>query len=266
MAFIQFYFLTKAFVEDKKFLIIWAFFLFLALFLEFSLNVVRQAVAIFIVFYAYKYICDKKLFKYILFIIIASLFHRSAILCLPLYFIGKFENILNVKIQLLIFIVLLLFGGHLYALFLSFFSSFAEILQYADQFESMQENKLQIQAGSGLGVIFNCFRYFILIIYSKVLFEKYSDLNFHTYYNLLFIGICFYLICRYDIYFSRIMLYFTVCELVVLSLYLYDSFTDPENEGRLPIIASSILFVQFLIVLNFALNCEWKFVWDVGKL
>lgn len=52
-----------------------------------SMNIVRQSIAISIFIYSYKYIYDKNLKKYIISIIIASLFHESAIILLPIYFI-----------------------------------------------------------------------------------------------------------------------------------------------------------------------------------
>lgn len=51
-----------------------------------AMNIVRQSIAISIFIYAYKYIYDKNLKKYIISIIIASLFHESAIILLPIYF------------------------------------------------------------------------------------------------------------------------------------------------------------------------------------
>ena len=267
MPLIQFFFLTKTFLDDKKFLLGWAFYLFLALFLGFSLNGIRQAVAIFVIFYSYRFICTKNIFKYILFVFIASLFHRSALLCLPLYLFAKLEKILDVKVQLLIFFTLLILGESLYSFVVSLFAGFAVDLQYESQFEKMQDGVARSQEGSGLGIIYNCFRYFILIVYSKVLSAKYPKINFHIFYNFLFIGICMYLICKHDIYFGRLALYFSVCELVVLSLYYYNSFYKISKISLHTIIALIIIFIQLIIILNSIITGEnWTFVWEVGKL
>lgn len=267
MPLIQFFFLTKAFIDDKKFLLDWAFFLFLALFLGFSLNGIRQAVAIFIIFYSYRYVCTRNIFKYVLFVFIASLFHRSALLCLPLYLLGRFEKILDIKIQLLIFFILLILGENLYSFVVSLFGGIADDLQYESQFEKMLDGVARSQEGSGLGIIYNCFRYFILIVYSKVLSEKYSKINFHVFYNFLFIGICMYLICKHDIYFGRLALYFSVCELVILSLYYYDSFNKISKINLQTVIASVMISGQVIIILNSIITGKnWTFIWEVGKL
>lgn len=63
-----------------------------------SFNAVRQCMAAAIAFCGFQYARDKKFVKYILIILLAFLFHRSAIIMLPLYFLInndiKFKNIL----------------------------------------------------------------------------------------------------------------------------------------------------------------------------
>lgn len=52
------------------------------------LCIVRQALAGAIILYAFKYMYERKFYKYALFVLIACLFHYSAILLLPFYFLG----------------------------------------------------------------------------------------------------------------------------------------------------------------------------------
>lgn len=51
--------------------------------------VLRQSIAMMIFFIAIKYIIDRKFYKYVLIMLIATLFHTSAILLLPMYFINR---------------------------------------------------------------------------------------------------------------------------------------------------------------------------------
>lgn len=67
--------------------VVWGLFVYYTLLyvtVEFSL--LRQAIAAAICFYSFKYVEEKKLLKYVLFVIMAMAFHRSAIVMLPLYF------------------------------------------------------------------------------------------------------------------------------------------------------------------------------------
>ncbi|QRN85474.1 EpsG family protein [Clostridia bacterium] len=64
--------------------------LFIVIFFLFNIfNTIRQMVAAAIFFYALKFIVEKKLYKYMFFILLAIFFHRSAIICIPLYFLLK---------------------------------------------------------------------------------------------------------------------------------------------------------------------------------
>jgi hypothetical protein len=54
-------------------------------------NMIRQSLAMAICLFAYKYLLKRSFIKYILIILIASMFHYSALILLPLYFIVKIE-------------------------------------------------------------------------------------------------------------------------------------------------------------------------------
>ena len=78
--------------------------IYIALFYFDSLSTMRQAASVAITFYAYKYIKNRQLFKYILFCLIAFLYHKSAIIAIPLYFIyyAKPKNIILLLISILV--------------------------------------------------------------------------------------------------------------------------------------------------------------------
>lgn len=50
-----------------------------------SFNTIRQMAAVAIFFYSLRFIIEKKIFKYFIFIFIASLFHQSALICFIFY-------------------------------------------------------------------------------------------------------------------------------------------------------------------------------------
>lgn len=58
---------------------------YLFVFLGISFNLVRQSIAMAIILYSTKYLRNKKIFKFIISIIIASLFHSSSLIMLVLY-------------------------------------------------------------------------------------------------------------------------------------------------------------------------------------
>lgn len=75
----------------------------ISLFLSFTLSylsngmivLIRQYIAIFLFVYASRYIIERRLFKYLIIIIIASLIHKSILIFIPLYWIiniNKYKN------------------------------------------------------------------------------------------------------------------------------------------------------------------------------
>ncbi len=75
--------------------------LVLQYFLFTGFNTVRQMVAVAIFFYAIRFIVNKNFVRYIIWIIIASFFHKSAMICLIFYFVLN----LNIKKFIMILIV-----------------------------------------------------------------------------------------------------------------------------------------------------------------
>jgi len=78
------YFIFKN--QYKKMNIGIAYFLYLTLFFTISFNIVRQMIAVSIIFWGFKFIFQKKMMEYIIVVLIAILFHSSAIVALPVYF------------------------------------------------------------------------------------------------------------------------------------------------------------------------------------
>lgn len=123
--------------ENRHYIIL--FILIYVLFNAF--NTIRQMAAVAIFFYALRFAVEKKLFKYIILIFIASLFHKSAYICFIFYFlqyikgnklllgliispIFLYTNLANKALELYI----RLSGDNWYSLYLNNFNSSVEIL------------------------------------------------------------------------------------------------------------------------------------------
>lgn len=71
------------------------YFLYLCFFFSQLLNIMRQGLAVALIFLSYKFIIDRKLVKFILIIILASGVHISALVMLPMYFVINRKKELN---------------------------------------------------------------------------------------------------------------------------------------------------------------------------
>ena len=87
-----------------------AMFLFMCIYFPMSLNLSTQFIAICIVAISYKYIFEKNIMKFILTIFIASLFHTTALLVFPIYFLwNKNKDISISKVRIILSILLCIF-------------------------------------------------------------------------------------------------------------------------------------------------------------
>ena len=72
-----------------------------------SFNLIRQVIAATIIILGSKYLYEEKFFKYLLIVIVATLFHKSSIIMLPCYFL---LNIRFTKKTLIVYFIVLIIG------------------------------------------------------------------------------------------------------------------------------------------------------------
>ena len=107
-SFLFLFFIFKGLKNIKKEARTFAYFCFLFLFFTTSFNIVRQMLAISIVFYSYKYMLNNDFKKYLIFILMASFFHNSALICIPFYILLNNKNNKYKFITLLLTIIIVL--------------------------------------------------------------------------------------------------------------------------------------------------------------
>lgn len=105
------WFLYKYIVQQSSNVMLSVFFLLTTVFFTFSLSGIRQSIATAIVFYALKYINQKKSFHYLFYLGIACLFHYSAAIYILFFILGKININRFVGFALPIVASLLSFSG-----------------------------------------------------------------------------------------------------------------------------------------------------------
>lgn len=99
-------FIYKAIWNNSKDVVLSEYILFTSCFYFYAMNVVRQSIVIAIFIFSLKYIKEKKLGKYIITILLASLIHKIAFIFIPIYFIADLKIDLR-KIILLVCTVII---------------------------------------------------------------------------------------------------------------------------------------------------------------
>ena len=163
-----------------------------------SFNIIRQSMAMVIVLHSLIYIKKRCFWKYLLCIVCAMLFHKTAIICLlPYFFYNVRPSIGNFAIMLV--------GSYL----LSFFAGPMLLSYVIDSSFSMYS--LDGEASSGYGMlIFLLFTTLLCIQYSSKK-EEYSLEN-----QLLILACCLQFFALNFSLFSRIVVYFSVILIVLI--------------------------------------------------
>ena len=180
---------------------------------------IRQAMAVALCFYALQYISDRKPVRFILFVLLASCFHRVAIVLLPFYFV------LDKKLPSWVYLTVIGVGAFIMAtgvhwikdIFMDISSLLGE--KYADKAEMYTTSNLfAVDRGISLGFILN-----LLILAAVMLFKRSIDERPHgtVHLNMFALSLALYYYCYELVEVSnRFRLFFLISVIVVLPLIL----------------------------------------------
>jgi transmembrane protein EpsG len=116
-------------------------------------SAMRQSVSVMIFVFAIRYIYEKDIIRYFISIIIAMMFHASAIVLFPVYFLGVFNVMINRTVAVLLFIIYPLM--YLVLQYLQIHLGEVVSLYFRD-YEMYLDAEMS-SFGTGLGFIFNLF-------------------------------------------------------------------------------------------------------------
>lgn len=188
-----------------------------------SLLGIRQSIAIALFFYSIKFIIEKKITYYAIFIIIASLFHTSALILLPIYFLNRINFNRMLIFILYVSSIFLTSSTFLHEQFSNVILNLSKYVDFINTYASSIETsyfKTDLsRVDSGYGVFLRQITTLYIIYKSKNILERIPNLKI---YFLLYL---IYAILS-NIFFSidlitRIILYFNICFPIVLGATLY---------------------------------------------
>lgn len=219
IAFIQIYFLSLSFKTNKRLLsYIFMSFMLICTFLSW-MNGLRQIIALSIFIYAINFALEKKTWKYFVLILIAYLFHSSAIILLPLYFfiIKANQLIPKIKYQIIFFVLSLLLAGKFNESIFGSIPGIIELFGYSHYSEYKNNSELSLGLGYYIIIILNLF----LILKSDKVRRYLNDRKFDTIYSLFFIGCIWNYIFLGSIPLNRPNYYLYGLNFIVVGYYLY---------------------------------------------
>lgn len=189
------------YTEDNTFYpFTFTLFMFIPYFFVGESGQIRQNLATFIVYFAIRYIKQRKLWHYLFFIFIASGIHTVSYLFLPMYWFARVP--LNKTIMLIMIIVsVFLSPFEVYRVFGDFMNDMASDNILVDGLNGyMNESIERLNGGFGIPEAMMMILTFFLFFFDTKMKELYPYYEYHR--NYAVVGICFYFIFRNNPVFS----------------------------------------------------------------
>lgn len=171
-----------------------------------SMNGIRQVLAASIAFTSIKFLIEGSWKRYFLVIFLASLFHLSALVLIPIYFIVRFKAWSKVTIALVLISIVIVVG----------YSQFSTLLFSALQ-DTQYENYKDFHEGGAsiIRVIVNATPLVISFVGRDKLRKVFP--NSDVVINMALFGFIFMLISTQNWIFARISIYFSIYQLILIS-------------------------------------------------
>lgn len=215
----------------------------------FSMTGLRQTVAISILFFAYKYIREKKLINFLIIVGIASLFHITALVFILAYFIAYRK--INYKYLSLVTIFIFI----IYVFRFSF-------IQFI--IDNILTNRGYSIEPSNEGIA--SFITFVIIFIAGLIFRKdvlkYNEKS-NILYNMLILGIIFQILVSVIPNIFRISMYFNIYNIIFIPEVL-NSIKDRKFASLGYMVVLFLLSIQyFLFTYNVAGVIPYSFFWKI---
>lgn len=216
-----------------------------------NLSAMRQALATMCFIIAVQFSVKKKIIPYVLMIIIASLFHKSAIVLLPFYFWINEKRVKNWHIVTIVvsILVLLLMPENLYNIIIEVLEIFND-KNYDYYFEKLIQNSLRATFLSSLYLIY-------LLINIKKLSGK------TLLYTKLYLVGCVFVVLAYNLsMLTRMQMYFDIFSVVALPGIIEHNYKN--NNGVMDQVINVYAFPALLFVIyilryySFFNNPTWE--------
>lgn len=206
--------------------------LFLSQAYFYSMNMVRQSLAISIIFFAFKFLKSKEYKKYYMWNLIACTLHYSAIICLlfPLFLKIKPKK----KTKLVIISILILCQPFLSKVLLKIIMS----TKYSWYIGSRYTHGI-----SNTVILVNIVLFILSILYEdkNSTSEEYMILN-----TINYICICLMLLLGWIPLFNRIIRYFTVFQVLLVPKIIYS-----ETNSKKRLVLKCLLFLIFFVPMYY---------------
>lgn len=227
-----------------------------------SVNIVRQACAIFLFFYALRYVGKSKLCLFLLVTCCTLLHYSSVVFYVSLIIDTRWLKFLdNKKIVILAFVSTWLLASYILPLFMRIMPLSVFTMKYLQSFENLD---VEMAVSSGLGILTTKFTDILLIFLSDGVIKYYKDDKLRFIFRLFFLGIIMANIMGISMYLSRIFLGMVMLRIYILAFTAYCCLKHRDYRfifGVFLIILSVIQFIMAITNSDAGIS-PYQFLWQ----
>lgn len=210
-SFLTLFFLYKTLIYYKS--LFFGVFIFIAYNMLFtSFDQIRQTLAIFIFLYSIRFIENKSFKKYLIFILLATFFHFSAIILLPVYFLSKIK--INFWIWPLVFMFLLV--GYFNGTWTDSREYFFSMIPYYNSYALLTDQLESKQLSSGLGLLYQ-------LLITIIILWQLKNRNYNHLFLFSAFGLVVFLFSSGNLNLDRIANYFLFANVISIPLVIKNS-------------------------------------------
>ncbi len=169
----------------------------------FQITGVRQSIAMAILLFSFKYIKERKFTKFILIVFIASLFHRSSLVFIPMYFLAY------IKMNLISFSLFVFIGGVVCIYSRPLLMLFQMLMGKYDNYG---------YSGFEGGAVFVVLMYVITIVVAYIFMNSLEKQNKHNvfFFNMTFVSLLLYILRYFVTIAERVGFYYQFAFIILL--------------------------------------------------
>ncbi|WP_208107140.1 EpsG family protein [Halanaerobium congolense] len=229
-------------------------------FIFLQINIIRQSIAIAFTFYGAKYIVSRDFKKYILFCVLGMMFHFTAFIMIPFYWIANIKwNKTILLLGLFLSLILFLQPNILNVIVKKFLEMFT-IPEYEYYIKIIFEKSGGVN--SGYRVIFEGLFAFIFILLTPK--EMYKYIKGKIYFNFFALSYMSNMLFGRFYVVSRVTLYFSIFQTLFFPYFIYNIPANKKNKALL----ATLTMIYFSFWTVWAINgnshdiLPYKFVFN----
>lgn len=226
-------------------------------FFVFDMSGLRQGLAIQIVLFSIKYITERKFYKFLFYILLATSIHWTAIILLPLYiFANKRISLRYTIFILLVSVVVFTFKiKWMGAILGDLVGQLNAFTMLSDKVTAYTTNEVFSQErGWDMFSVYNFVRITLILFILHIFKDKISDSipSFTIFYNfILFELICMFCLFEFFEISERLRFYFTIAEVILLSNIIFVFRNHIIRIFTLLLLASGVFLNAYPFILQF---------------